>query len=114
MNPEIKTLFNEYQQVTDDKLVVAVLVLADVLKTPTPAPIIVEPEPCHSYTVKEAAARMGVSSKSVYQMILAGKLHSYRVGRAIRIPVEEIERFEANCHATPMLAVSSTNRHGVL
>ncbi len=95
MNQEIKQLFSEYRSVTDDKLVAAVLVLADVLSRPEPEPIIVEPEDCHSYTVKEAAARMGVSSKTVYQLILAGKLHAYRIGSAIRIPVEEIARFEA-------------------
>lgn len=95
MNSEIKALFDEYRQVTDDKLVAAVLTLADVLKQPAPEPLIIEPEDCRSYTVKEAAGRLKLSSKKVYQMLLAGELRCFRAGRAIRIPVEEIDRFES-------------------
>lgn len=114
MNAEIKTLFEQYLLVAQNREAAAVLTLADVLSKPTPEPIIIEPSDDGSLTVKEAASRLNLSSKKVYQMCLAGQLACFRAGRAIRIRLEEIERFEADCQAQPPLAVSGTNRHGVL
>lgn len=95
MNPAIEALFYGYLRVAgDDKPTAAVLVLADVLSRPTPEPIIIEPDDRHTLGVKEAAVRLGMNSKKVYQMCLAGKLRCVRIGGRVRIPVEEIQRYE--------------------
>jgi excisionase family DNA binding protein len=83
----------------------AVLTLAERLSQPTPEPIIVETDDNGSLTVKDAAVRLNLSSKKVYRMCLAGELRCFRAGRAIRVPIEEIERFEQNgvAPATPRI-----------
>jgi excisionase family DNA binding protein len=95
VNAAIVALFSEYLNVTGgDHAAAASLVLADALIAKTPEPVIVEPEDCRSYTVKDAARRLNLSSKKVYQMCIAGELRCFKAGRAIRISTEEIERFE--------------------
>jgi excisionase family DNA binding protein len=79
-----------------DHVAAASLVLADALTSKTPEPLIVEPEDSRSYTVKDAARRLNLSSKKVYQMCIAGEIRCFKAGRAIRIPNEEIEHYEAN------------------
>jgi len=96
MNAEIKALFAEYLLEAKDPVAAAVLTLAERLGQPTPEPIIVEPSDEGSLTVKEAASRLRLSSKKVYRMCLAGELRCFRAGRAIRISLDEIERFEQN------------------
>jgi excisionase family DNA binding protein len=96
VDPETKRLFIEY--LADAKgpaVAAAMLVLAEVLRRPPPEPIIVEPADCNSYTVKETAARLNLSSRQVYQMCLAGQLRCFRAGRCIRIPLDQIECYEA-------------------
>lgn len=45
------------------------------------------------YTVSEIV-RMGVMSRStIWRQINAGKLEALKVGAAVRIPAEELERF---------------------
>jgi len=44
--------------------------------------------------VKDAARRLNLSSKKVYQMCITGTLRCFGSGNAIRIPLEEVERFE--------------------
>jgi excisionase family DNA binding protein len=46
--------------------------------------------------LKEAAELSRASGKKVYEMCLAGKLRCVRIGRHIRIPIDAIERYEAN------------------
>jgi len=96
MNTEIKTLFDEYLLEAKDPVAAAVLVLAERLSQPIPEPIIIEPGDDGSLTVKDAAVRLNLSSKKVYRMCLAGELRCFRAGRAIRIALDEIERFEQN------------------
>ena len=72
----------------------AVLTLADMLCRTTPEPIIIEPDDRQTYGVKEAAELLHTSSKKVYLMCLAGKLRCVRIGGRVRIPIDEIERFE--------------------
>jgi len=108
MNPTVQRLFSEYATApgVHSQVAAAVLVLADVLSRPTsepPEPIIVEPDGCHSYSVKETAARLNLSSKTIYQMILAGVLHCFRSGTAVRIPLTEIERLEADMQTTALV-----------
>ena len=92
MNTEIKTLFDEYLLDAKDPVAAAVLVLAERLSQPIPEPIIIEPGDDGSVTVKEAASRLNLSSKKVYQMCLSRELRCIRADGRIRIPVEEIER----------------------
>jgi excisionase family DNA binding protein len=43
-------------------------------------------------SVAEAAARWSVSSRSVWRWISAGEIKVVKLGRAVRIPVSEVER----------------------
>jgi excisionase family DNA binding protein len=95
MNPEIKRLFAEYLLDAKDPVAAAVLVLADAIRRPAPEPIIIEPDDKGTLSVKEAASRLNTSSKKVYQMCLAGQMRCFCVGCSIRIPVDEIECYEA-------------------
>ena len=45
-------------------------------------------------TPEEVAARWRVSSKTIYHMLIAGKLKSYQVGMQWRIPLEVVEKLE--------------------
>jgi len=47
-------------------------------------------------TVKEAAVVLGVCSRSVYHYIASGQLQTCRLGRAIRIPRNILDRFIAS------------------
>jgi excisionase family DNA binding protein len=44
------------------------------------------------HTVREAAARLGVSRHALYVWIRQGRIGHVRLGRAIRIPSHEIAR----------------------
>ena len=41
-------------------------------------------------SVSEAAKRLGLSRGSLYQLIAAGKCPSVRIGRAVRVPSEQM------------------------
>jgi excisionase family DNA binding protein len=42
---------------------------------------------------REAAARLGVSTNTIYNWCRSGVLGSVRIGRSVRIPVTELEAF---------------------
>lgn len=44
-------------------------------------------------TVPTYAGRLGISAREVYRLIARGEVKAYRVGRAVRIPATEVERF---------------------
>ena len=44
-------------------------------------------------TVVEAAAWLGISRAKVYELLAAGEVRSFTVGRARRIPMAELVRF---------------------
>ena len=46
-------------------------------------------------TDKEAAYRLGVSQSTIWNLIRAGDLRPVRIGRLVRFPVGELERFIA-------------------
>ena len=46
-------------------------------------------------TYREAAQTLGVSERTVWQLVRDGKLKACRIGRAVRIPVSAIEQFLA-------------------
>jgi len=105
MNDAIVNLYNDYLRLVGDPGGAASLTLADTLAK---SEATIE-DACQSYTVKEAARRLSLSSKKVYLMCIAGQLHCFRAGRAIRISTEEIERFEADQPAPPLRI--GENRH---
>lgn len=44
------------------------------------------------YTVEAVAQRLSVTPSAVYKWKDEGRIKSVRLGRAVRIPVEEVER----------------------
>jgi excisionase family DNA binding protein len=46
-------------------------------------------------TAREVAARWSVTTRTIQRMAARGELRSLRVGRALRIAVEDIEAYEA-------------------
>lgn len=53
-----------------------------------------EPQPPSlALTYREAANTLGVCERTVWKLVDEGKLKACRIGRAVRIPVVEIERF---------------------
>jgi len=102
MNPEILELFDRYTNLTSDRQQAAWLTLADLLdRSRSIETVFVEPDGCHSYNVREAAARLHLSSPEVYHLILAGRLDSFWSGDAVRVPLAEIERYETEAPAPP-------------
>lgn len=49
----------------------------------------------HALTYREVAQALGVSERTVWQLVRDGKLKACRLGRAVRIPVAAIEQFLA-------------------
>ena len=47
-----------------------------------------------NYTVSQLADRLQVSEAHVYNLIKRGELKSIRVGRSIRIPLEQVTALE--------------------
>ena len=99
MNAAVNSLYAEYLEHTGgDKTAAASLALAAVLQdshsvaslNPTPA----DTEP--ALTVAQAAKRLGVVPKTIYEMCQSRRLRSFRPGegRVLRIPVKEIEHLE--------------------
>ncbi len=46
-------------------------------------------------TTGEAAARLSIGRSKLYDLIRTGQITTVRIGRAIRVPVVEVERFAA-------------------
>jgi len=46
------------------------------------------------FTVDELAERWKCSRLTVYRMLDAGKLRSFKLGQAVRIPRDAVERYE--------------------
>lgn len=101
MNAEIKALFAAYLLEAKDPVAAAVLTLAERLGQPTPEPVVIEPDDKGALSVKEAASRLNISSKKVYQMCLAGQLRCTRIGGRVRVPLDEIERYQARWRHEP-------------
>lgn len=104
MNNNIAQLLNEYLEITDNNVAAAAtltlaatnLVLAEILSHKTVESSEIESVESDSLTVKDAAKRLSLSSKKVYQMCQTGELQSFRAGRARRIPKIAIDRFESD------------------
>ena len=64
-------------------------------QTTTPPPPPRRPNRRRFYSVRQASFELGVSDRTLWRWITAGKIKTYRlsIGR-VGIPVEEIDRFE--------------------
>lgn len=82
----LETRYAHWRTQYTDPILAAIATVIEALKT--------SPRAGSSYSVKQAAERLNLSSKKVYLMCLEGTLRCYRAGRAIRIPQSEIERLE--------------------
>jgi excisionase family DNA binding protein len=51
-----------------------------------------EPQTRQAVTVPEAAARLGISTTTAWKLVYAGSIRAVRLGRAVRVPLEEINR----------------------
>ena len=47
-------------------------------------------------TYGEAGEMLGVCSRVVWQLVKDGRLNAVKIGRSVRIPVPELERFVAD------------------
>lgn len=99
MNAQIKQRFAEYLLEAKDPVAAALLVLAAALNK---EPIIVETDDSNTVSVKEAAGLLHTSSKQVYLMCLTGKLRGHCVRGRVRIPIEEIERYQSASSSTAL------------
>lgn len=50
---------------------------------------------------KDAAARLGVTLRSLYRFIDEGELPAYKFGRVIRLKEEDVERYIESCRIAP-------------
>ena len=52
-------------------------------------------------STEEAAARVGVASRTLYRFIDEGHLRAYRFGRVIRLKTADVEEYIENCRIKP-------------
>jgi excisionase family DNA binding protein len=50
---------------------------------------------------KEAAARLGITLRSLYRFIDEGDLAAYKFGRVIRLKEDDVEKFMEACRIQP-------------
>ena len=50
---------------------------------------------------KEAAARLGITLRSLYRFIDEGDLAAYKFGRVIRLKQEDVDRYMESCRIQP-------------
>ncbi|NQV22936.1 MAG: helix-turn-helix domain-containing protein [Rhodopirellula sp.] len=51
-------------------------------------------------TYREAADSIGVCERTIWGLVRAGQLRAFRVGKSVRIPVAELERFVSETTAS--------------
>jgi len=52
-------------------------------------------------STKEAAARLGMTLRSLYRFIDEGDLAAYKFGRVIRLKEDDVTRYIENCRIQP-------------
>jgi excisionase family DNA binding protein len=67
--------------------------------------------PARPFSPETLAERWGCSAEKVRQMFHRGELAGFRLGKLIRIPAIEVERFEAECSQTQQ-DINSSNIAG--
>ena len=94
MNQALEQLYHEYMTVTSNPVAAATMVLADIMAKEKET-VFIECDDPHSLDVKQTAARLKISSKEVYRLILRDQLKAFSIGQITRISIDEIERYEA-------------------
>ena len=93
MNNEVLSQYNEYLKKTSgDEAAAASLTLAAIMlegRSESPAPPTGAP-----LTVKEAAAKLRVSTRRIYDLCAAGELRAFKVGRWLRITPDMLEEYQ--------------------
>jgi excisionase family DNA binding protein len=88
MNTDIKRLFNDYLELTNDKVAAANLVLAEILSGHS------DPQPqTGDLSAAEAAKRLRCSATTVYRLCDNGNMPHYRLGTGrgvIRIRIVDL------------------------
>ena len=59
------------------------------------------PEAPRWLSTKEAAARLGITLRSLYRFIDEGDVVAYKFGRVIRIKEVDVDRFIERCRIAP-------------
>lgn len=54
-----------------------------------------EPTASRYLTVSEVAAALRVSNMTVYRLVSSGELPAVKIGRSLRLPVDEVDRYLA-------------------
>jgi excisionase family DNA binding protein len=54
-----------------------------------------EPMSNRYLTVSEVAAALRVSNMTVYRLVSSGELPAVKIGRSLRLPVDEVDRYLA-------------------
>ena len=52
-------------------------------------------------STKDAAARLGVTLRSLYRFIDEGELAAYKFGRVIRLKADDVDRYIESCRIAP-------------
>lgn len=52
-------------------------------------------------STKDAAARLGVTLRSLYRFIDGGELAAYKFGRVIRLKESDVEQYIESCRIAP-------------
>jgi len=79
-------LYRQFYEETGDPVAASNLVLAHAMLNP-------QVEETKALKVSEAAKRLRISDKKVYQFCEEGRLRHHRIGNSIRIRPEDIEEF---------------------
>ena len=92
MNTSVQHIFHDYLGLTDgDKAAAASLTLAAVMVESRIEPPANSNEA--SLTVKDAAAKLRVSTRRIYELCGAGELRAFKVGRSLRIAPEALDDY---------------------
>ena len=83
----IEAIYRRFLDLTSDPGAAATLVLAEVLSRK-------EPE---FLDIKQAAARLGIGTKKMYQLCSAGAVRHKKVGRRIRIATNDLGQIAETC-----------------
>lgn len=96
MNATTWTIYREYLNRVNDPVAASNLTLADAMRSNAGGEQSVTSEPPvdRQLTVAEAATKLRVSRRIVYELCGSGLLPNYRVGHSIRIPESGLPRCE--------------------
>ena len=68
----------------------------------------------NSLTPDEVAKYLSIKTNTVYELVKRGELSAYRIGRKIRIDEEEVAKYKAMKHETPVYSESAGNSSFVI